>query len=111
VRLLAREVNVRARVQGNAARARQQEHRLLRIVETFPLPAAAPEAEMVGAAIRDRFTGEELEVLLKSLVRAALPATHAITQQWPGPSWSCSRCLCVLYVEQTGCVAGTIGFY
>jgi hypothetical protein len=43
--------------------------RLLRIVEVFPMPDDAPEAALVGSALRDKFTMEEMESLLKGLVR------------------------------------------
>jgi hypothetical protein len=51
-----------------AAAAEVEVQRLLRAVETFPMPAGAPEAEMVGTAIRTKFTLQEMETLLKELV-------------------------------------------
>jgi hypothetical protein len=51
-----------------AGAAEVEVQRLLRVVETFPMAAGAPEAEMVGTAIRNKFTMHEMETLLKELV-------------------------------------------
>ena len=60
-----------AAAQRSAAgrRAADEEERLIRVIDEFPMPYSAPEANLVGSALRDRFTASEMEGLLKSLVR------------------------------------------
>lgn len=56
---------------GPAGGADAEMSRLLRVVDAFPMGADAPEAALVGSALRDKFTTAEMEALLKGLVRAA----------------------------------------
>ena len=62
------QIAVELRV-GHRDEARQQMAALGAILTAFPLPDAAPEAELVGAGLRDKFTTAEMETVLKELVR------------------------------------------
>lgn len=53
---------------GDEERAGSDLGRVVSAVQLFPVPASAPEAEAVAAAVRDRLTLTETEDVLKQLV-------------------------------------------
>lgn len=56
----------------NLERANNDLGRVISAVDMYPLPASAPEAEVVASAVRDKLTLTETESLLKQLVRHPL---------------------------------------
>lgn len=59
---------------GNAERASKDLGRVVSTVQMYPLPASAPEAELIAAAVRDKLTLTETEDVLKQLVRHCMHA-------------------------------------